>query len=222
MLAVYAFVFSVVFEARWDMTAGNRREFALILFAGLLLFTLFADCVNRAPGLMLENVAYIKKVVFPLEVLPWVMLLGALFNAGVSLLVLVAFQVVVRGVPPSTALLLPLVAVPLILLTLGLSWFLSSLGVFIRDLQQIVRVATTALLFLSPIFYPPSAVPEAYRRYVYANPLTAILEQSRQVLFYAQMPDWCVWMLLVAGGWLVACVGYAWFVRTRKGFGDVV
>ncbi|WP_343068952.1 ABC transporter permease [Azospirillum tabaci] len=224
MLAVYTFVFRTVFKARWttDASGGGHGEFALLLFAGLILFNVFAESVNRAPGLMLENVSYIKKVVFPLEILPAVVLVGALYNAGIGLVVLALFYGPVFGVPPWTVLLTPLVVVPLALLTLGVSWFLASAGVFLRDIRQFIGVAVTMLMFLSPIFYPASAIPEELRSLLALNPLVPILEQARGLLFWGTLPDWGPWLLSVVFSYAVAWLGYAWFVKTRKGFADVV
>ena len=134
MLAVFTFVFSVVFQARWQVPVGGKGQFALLLFSGLIVFNIFAECINRAPGLVLEHATYVKKVVFPLEILPWVSLLGALFNVLASLVVLLVLYVMVLGAPPWTAILFPVIVLPLILLVMGLSWFLASVGVFVRDL----------------------------------------------------------------------------------------
>lgn len=223
MLAVYTFVFSVVFKARWG-TGGDesRAEFALILFAGLLIFNLFAECINRAPLLILANINYVKKVVFPLEILPWVAFGAALFHALVSLAVWLLFSFWVFGVPHGTLLLFPLVLAPLALLVMGLSWFLAALGVFLRDVAQVIGVMTTLLMFLTPIFYPLSAIPEAYRVFLHFNPLTFIVEQSRGLLIFGAAPAWGRLGLLTAVAFLVAWLGFAWFQKTRKGFADVL
>ena len=222
MVGVYTFVFSMVFQIRWELPPGGQGAFALLLFSGLILFNLFSECVNRAPGLLLEHVTYIKKVVFPLEILPWVSMMVALFNATVSFLVLLVFYVFVHGLPPLTVLLLPFVLIPLILLTLGVVWFVSSVGIFLRDIRPLMGVLTTMMMFLSPIFYPLNAVPESYRALIQLNPLTLVLESSKKVLFWGQIPQWQFWVLYmilcVAGSW----VGFVWFQKTRNGFSDVV
>ncbi len=223
MLTVYTFIFSVVFKARWGTGgSGGTAEFALYLFSGMILFSIFSECVARAPGLMLENLSYIKKVVFPLEIMPVVVLLVALFNAAISFAILLAFHLAVRGLPPPTALLVPLVLLPLCLFALGLSWFFASAGVFLRDLRQMVNVLITVMMFLSPIFYPLSAIPEDLRAMILLNPLTLLLERSKDVLFWGHGLPVLEWAAYCAAAWVWAWLGYAWFVKTRKGFADVV
>jgi lipopolysaccharide transport system permease protein len=223
MLAVYTFVFTVVFKARWGATPnGSSAEFALFLFSGMILYGVFSDVVTRAPSLMLENVSYIKKVVFPLEILPVVALASALANAAVGFVILLAFQLAVSGLPPWTFAALPIVLLPLCLLTAGLGWFLASLGVFLRDVRQMVGVFVTVLMFLSPIFYPIDMIPAEFRLFLHLNPLTPILEQSKDVLFRGRLPDPLEWAATTAFSAMVCWLGFAWFVKTRKGFADVV
>lgn len=222
MLAVYTLVFSVVFKARWVGGADSKMEFALVLFAGLMIFNLFAECVNRAPGLILSNVNYVKKVVFPLEILIWIAIGSAAFHLVVSLAVWLIFYFVFIGFPPLTILLFPLVILPLIFLTVGLSWLLASLGVFLRDMSQVIGVITTVLLFLSPIFYPVSALPENYQPFVWINPLTLIIEQARDVMIWGRSFDWRTWLISCAVSIAIAWLGFAWFQKTRKGFADVL
>ena len=222
MLAVYTFVFSVVFKARWSGGSESKTEFALILFAGLIVFNLFAECFNRAPGLILANVNYVKKVVFPLEILPWVALGSALFHALISLGVWLIAYLIFFGIPHITVLLLPLVILPLLLLIMGLTWGLASLGVYLRDVSQFIGVITTVLMFLSPIFYPASALPEKYRYLLLLNPLTPAIEQAREVLFWGKVPNMTILSVYLLSAVLVAWFGFAWFQKTRKGFADVL
>jgi lipopolysaccharide transport system permease protein len=222
MLGVYTFVFSVIFQARWDVHVGSRVDFAFVLYAGMIVFSLFAECANRAPGLLLENVAYIKRVVFPIEILPWVTILSSLFNAAVGVAVLLVGYTLLSGPPPWTAVLVPILLLPVVLLSVGTSWLFSALGIYIRDLRQIVTVATTALLFLSPIFYPVTALPEHLRPFLYLNPLTFIIEQVRTVLVWGTLPAWFALLKYSALSWLVAWIGLLWFAGTRRGFADVV
>ena len=222
LLAVYTFVFSVVFKARWNGGSDSKAEFALILFAGLIVFNLFAECVNKAPALILINVNYVKKVVFPLEILPWVPLGSALFHAAISLGVWLLVYLAVYGMPPATALLLPLVMLPLPLLIAGLCWLLAALSVYLRDIAQFVGILTTVLMFLSPIFYPPAALPEDYRHLLLLNPLTTAIQQVRDVLFWGKLPDPAALAWYLLGSAAIAWGGFAWFQKTRKGFADVL
>lgn len=222
MLGVYTFVFSVVFQIRWNLPVNGQGAFALLLFSGLIIFNLFSECLLRAPGLMLEHVTYIKKVVFPLEILPWVTMMVALFHAVISFLILLVFYLPIHGFPPLTVLLLPLVLCPLVLLTLGLVWLVSSVGVFLRDIRPLMGVVTTVMMFLSPIFYPLEAIPETYRTLIQLNPLTLVLEFSKDVLFWGQWPRWDYWVIHLTLCWAVSWLGYLWFQKTRKGFADVI
>jgi lipopolysaccharide transport system permease protein len=222
MLLVYTFVFSVVFKSRWGGGSGSKTEFALVLFAGLIVFNLFAECFNRAPGLILANVNYVKKVVFPLEILPWVALGATLFHALISLGVWFIAYFVFFGVPHITVLLLPLVILPLLLFIMGVTWGLASLGVYLRDVSQFVGIVTTVLMFLSPIFYPDSALPEKYRHLLLLNPLTPAIEQARDVLFWGKVPDMTILFVSLLVAALIAWLGFAWFQKTRKGFADVL
>jgi lipopolysaccharide transport system permease protein len=222
MMSVYTFVFSEVFKARWNAASDSKTEFALVLFAGLIVFNLFAECIIRAPGLILSNVNYVKKVVFPLEILPFVSLLSALYHAFISLIVWLLVYMVFFGMPHASAVYLPLILLPLGLFIMGLSWTLASLGVFFRDVSQFIGVMTTVMMFLSPIFYPATALPEVYRDLLFMNPLTPAIELSRDVLYWGKEPNFSMlgiyWLVTTALAWL----GFVWFQKTRKGFADVL
>ena len=222
MLIIYTFVFSVVFKARWSVGSDSKTEFALILFAGLIVFNLFAECFNRAPGLILSNVNYVKKVVFPLEILPWVALGSAMFHTLISLGVWLIAYLILFGVPHITVLLLPLVVLPLLLFIMGLTWWLASFGVYLRDVSQFIGLFTTVLMFLSPLFFPSTAMPEEYRHLLLLNPLTPAIEQARDVLFWGKVPDLTMLSVYLLISSLIAWLGFAWFQKTRKGFADVL
>ncbi|MBZ9792896.1 ABC transporter permease [Rhizobium sp. 3T7] len=221
-LGVYTFVFSEVLKARWSVGSSSKVEFALVLFAGLMSFNLFAECINRAPALITNNPNYVKKVVFPLEILPWVVLGSALFHFCVSLCVWLLAYVVFYGVPHATVLYFPLVLLPFSIFILGASWILASLGVFLRDVSQFIGIVITALMFLSPIFYPASALPEGYRPLLYLNPLTPVIELSRDVLYWGKQPDFKLLGIYLLAASLVTWLGFVWFQKTRKGFADVL
>jgi lipopolysaccharide transport system permease protein len=223
MLALYTFVFSVVFKARWGVDGDESKTgFAIILYVGLICHLMFSEVVLRAPTLIQINVNYVKKVVFPLEILPVVAMGSALFHGLVSLLVLLLMFVLVNGFIYWTALLAPLVIFPLVLVTLGVSWFLASMGIYLRDVGHTVGIITTAMMFFSPVFYPLSFLPEKYRIFLMMNPLTFIIEQARKVLIFGQMPDWTGLAIYTVISCLVAWAGYWWFQKTRQGFADVL
>lgn len=222
MLLVYTFVFSVVFKVRWGTDNDSNTQFALLVFTGMMVFNLFSECLTRAPGLILSHVNYVKKVVFPLDMLPCVMLGAVLFHTLVSFAVWLLFHLLAFGLPPPTALLFPLVLLPLVLFTLGLSWVLASLGVYLRDVGQVIGVLMSALLLMSAVFYPLSALPEAYRHWLYLNPLTLVIESSRDVLIWGVVPDLGLWLIELSVALGVAFLGWAWFEKTRPGFADVL
>ena len=223
MLFVYTFVFSVVFKARWG-SSGNesRADFAIILFAGLIVFGFFSEIVNRAPRQVVSNANYVKKVVFPLEILSWVSMGSVLFHSLISLVVLLLAQLIINRFLPWTVVLFPLVLLPLIFASLGMAWFLASLGVYIRDIGQITTVFTTMLMFLSAVFYPVSALPASYQALLRLNPLVVIISESRKVLIFGTMPDWPWLGLALVMGLAIAFAGFWWFQKTRRGFADVL
>ena len=224
MLVVYTFVFSEIFKSRWGGVGGDdsKTQFAVVLFVGMIVLSLFSEVLNRAPSLILSNVNYVKKVVFPIEILPVVAMVAALFHCLVSLGVLLAAFALFNGYLHWTAVFVPLVMLPLVILSTGLSWMLASLGVFLRDVGQTVVIITTVLMFLSPVFYPVTAVPERFRPFIMANPLTFIIEQAREVLIWGHFPDWGGLGIYALAAMVVAWAGYAWFQKTRKGFADVL
>lgn len=223
MLVVYTLVFSVVFRARWGLGESESRvDFAILLFVGMIVHGLFAECVNRSPSLVLGNANYVKKVIFPLEILPWVAFGAALFHGAISLVVLVLAQLLLKQHMPLTIVLFPIVILPLALGTMGLTWLLASLGVFLRDVGQLTSVFTTIMLFISAVFFPISSLPERYQGWMLWNPLAAVIEQSRQVVVFGVLPDPVVWLALFSVGCLMMWLGYAWFQKTRKGFADVL
>lgn len=223
MLVVYTFVFSVVFKAKWGGGGEeSQATFAIVLFVGLIVYGFFAEMVNRAPGLILSNVNYVKKVVFPLEILPIVGLGAALFHTLISLGVLLVAILLINGSLSWTVIFFPLIILPLLIATLGVAWFLASLGVFVRDVGQTVGIFTTVLMFLSPLFYPVSSLPERFQIWLIFNPLTFMMEQSRAVMIFGKLPDWIGLAIYATASLAIAWAGYWWFQKTRKGFADVL
>jgi lipopolysaccharide transport system permease protein len=223
MLIIYTFVFSVVFKSRWGLEgSSSKAEFALILFVGMIVFNFFSETISKAPCLILNNINYVKKVVFPIEILPVINFGAALFHALISFGVLGIAFLFINGFIYPEIIFLPLILLPLIFLILGLSWFLSSMGVFARDIGQTIGFFITLLMFLSPVFYPISAVPQEFRILILANPLTFIIEQSRDVVVFGVLPNWTGLLIYSLVSLAFMMLGFTWFQKTRKGFADVL
>ncbi len=223
-LGIYTFVFSYVFKARWQTSGEPTKstDYALILFAGLTAFNIFSDIFARAPMLVIGQPNYVKKVVFPLEIYPVVNLSAALTLSLINIVLLVVANIFLAHNFSRTLYLLPLAYLPLVFICLAMGWFLSSLGVFIRDLAQAIPVATTILFYISPIVYPIASIPKSLQPLLYINPLTTITESFRQVLLWGGTPPWIPWCIWTVLSMLLALLGYAWFMGTKKGFADVV
>ncbi len=224
MLIIYTFIFSVVFSAKWggDAFENTKGSFAIILFSGLIFFNLLADCLSSSPSLILFNSVYVKKVVFPLEILPIVSFVGSLFNFFISYIILIIGYVLVFHHFSLYLLVAPLFLIPFSLLSLGLSYFLSSVGVFIRDLGNLIGILITVLMFTSPIFYPLSAIPEKYQMIIRLSPVTIIIEEVRKLLFSNGNVNFPLIWIYFAVSIIVFVLGVMWFQKTKKGFADVI
>lgn len=223
MLSVYTFFFSFVFKSRWGVAQDSgHADFAIILFVGLIIHGLFSECINRAPMLINSNVSYVKRVVFPLEIFPWIAMGSAIFHALISIVVLLLLQLILDGNLHWTVILFPLVVAPFILLTLGFAWFLAATGVFVRDIGQTTSMVTAVLLFVSPVFFPTSALPPRVQPLVMLNPLTLIIEESRKVLLFGETPNWPHLGLYLSVSIVIAWAGFWWFQKMRRGFADVL
>jgi lipopolysaccharide transport system permease protein len=222
MLAVYTFAFGFIFKARWPGLSDDPFSFALTLFPALLVFNYFSECVSRAPSLIVGNPSYVKKVIFPLESLPIMVSLSALFHFFIGFFVWCIAAIIITGTIHLSVVLIPFAIIPLILFSLGCSWILASLGVYLRDVQQIVNVVTSALIFLSPVFYSIETVPERYRGMILANPLTHYVDMTRSLMVFGNVFSILDWIVLVLTSALFALFGFWWFSMTRKGFADVL
>jgi lipopolysaccharide transport system permease protein len=223
MLIIYTFVFSIVFKARWGgETFGGVGEFALLIFVGMIVQNFFAEVINRSPTLVLNNANYVKKVIFPIQIIPVIAVGAALFHAVISMIVFLFAMMIFNNGVGFNALYAPLIFLPFVFLTMGFSWLLSSLGVFLRDIGQTIGVITTILMFMSPVFYPISALPEKLQFWILLNPLTFIIEQLRDVLIFNRTPNLVSLVVYVAISIFSMWLGYAWFQKTKKGFSDVI
>jgi len=221
MLLVYTFVFGVVFQERAGMHA-DKAEFAVFLFTGLMIYLFFSECLTRSPTLITEKANFVKKVIFPLETLSWVLVGGSIIHLFISAGILLLFVFIVHGGLAFTTLLFPVVLAPLILLAIGLSWALAALSVFLQDIRHVVGVLSSALLFLSPVFYSVSRLPEAVQFIFYLNPLTFIIEQSRNVLLQGVAPDWGGLLIYYLIAMSILYAGFVIFQKLRRDFADVV
>lgn len=223
MLAVYTFVFGVVFKARWGAGLGDSKAaFALIMFCGMAVFNIFSESVNGSVGIVAGNPNYVKKVVFPLQLLPVSSVLSACFFGLIWIGILLLGIVIFFHKICLAAVCLPLIFIPLILFSCGLAWFVASLGVFIRDLAHLIGIVLQVLYFMTPIFYSLEMVPESVRGVLLLNPLTPIVQSARQVLIYNQWPDWQGLGIVTLLSMVMFQLGYAWFMKTKRGFADVL
>ncbi len=223
LLGVYTVVFSLIFQSRWQSDREtSTAEFAIIMFAGMAAFSFFSEVTNRAPMLILSVPNYVKKVVFPLEIMPLVAIGSALVNSLITCSLVMIGNFLVGGRISATVVFLPLAYLPLILITLGLAWVLSSLGVYIRDVGQAITLVVQMLFFLSPVFWSPAAAPDVLKNVLWINPLTIVLESFRNVLVFGALMDWIAWGFWVVCGSILCMLGYMWFMRTKSGFADVI
>jgi lipopolysaccharide transport system permease protein len=223
MLAIYTFVFGVIFKSRWNAKVSNPLDYSMVLFCGLNISTMFSECATKGATLIVDNTNFVKKVVFPLESLSWSVLGAALFHLLISTLALFAIELVAVHRIPWTIVFFPIVLAAFLPFVAGSIWLLASLGVFFRDLKQAIVVVTTALMFLAPILYPLSLVQgRTFKILMYMNPLTVIAMASQNVLFLGEPPRWDQLGLYAILACLFAWAAFVWFQRTRKGFADVI
>lgn len=222
MLTIYTFFFTAVFKARWGGMDETRGAFATAMFVGLIVYGAFSECVNKAPSLIVNNTNYVKKIIFPLDILSIASILAAMFHALIGLTVYLGFLLFFIGKVPATFALFPLVFIPLCLICLSASWLLSALGVYVRDIGQTIAVLLTVLMYTSPIFYPLDAVPAEFRQILRFNPLTFLIEQARAVLLLGQAPDYLGLLIYTLKALIAAWLAYAFFQKTRRGFSDVL
>jgi lipopolysaccharide transport system permease protein len=222
MLGIYSFAFGVVFKSRWPQGPGSNHPYAIVLFIGLIIHGFFSECLTRSSNLIVANPNFVKRVVFPLDILPWPVAFSALFHAIINIIVFACLMLAVEGRANPTILLVPIIFIPLLLFTMGVSWFMASLGVYFRDINQVMQVITTALLFLSSAVVPVKALPEKYQLIFNLNPLTFFIDQARQVALAESMPNWIGLVLATISGLTLAWLGHVWFLATQRGFSDVI
>jgi lipopolysaccharide transport system permease protein len=222
MLLIYTFAFGVLFKSKWPQASGGDHPYALLLYLGLIVHGFFAECLTRAPSLITGNANLVKRVVFPVEILPWPVMLSSLFHAAMNSLVFAALALILEHRLSISILWLPVVLFPLVPVCLGVCWLFSSFGVYMRDVGQVTGVLSTAMLFVSSAMLPIDALPPGYRILFEMNPLTFIIDQARVVALFGLPPNFFGLGLYLICSLFVMYAGYAWFMLTRRGFADVL
>lgn len=221
-LLVYTTVFTKVFTVRWPGSNESPTEFALLIFIGMTIFNFFSECALRAPTMIVSNTNYVKKIQFPLEIMPWINLGAGLFHMLVSSIVWLAFYGLTIGIPPASSFIYLFVLIPICLYILGISWILSALGVYFRDINHIIGALLLPIMFLTPVFYPISALPPEWHQAMGLNPLAQVIEDARTALFWGGMPNIIKWgtSILFSGVFAIASLWF--FQKSREGFSDVL
>jgi len=222
LLFIYTFVFAEILQLKWANSGNSKAEFGLILFLGLIIYNFFAETIINAQRSIISNKNFVKKVIYPIEILPLVNVLSGLFHLIVNMLVWAFAHSIILGFTAKTTILLPLVLLPFFFITLGLSWAISALAVYLRDLSQFIGLLVTAMLFMSPVFYSIDAFPEKFKLLLFMNPITFAVEQSRNLLMWGVAPDLDALMLYWVISLGILWLGYVVFQKTRIGFADVL
>ncbi len=222
MLMIYTFAFGTVMGGRWPQVEAGDTSFAIILFAALMVHGFFSECLVKSPSLVTANPNFVKRVIFPIDILPWPLVMSALFHTGTTLAVFLALRLVMDGQVAWTTVFFPLVMLPLVMLCLAMSWFLAALGVYLRDINQVTPLLSLAMLFLSTAMMPLSSVPESYRWVFMLNPLSFIIDQARAVLLWGDLPDWQGLGIYLLVAMVLLYAARYFFATTRRGFADVL
>ncbi|HEY8682979.1 MAG TPA: ABC transporter permease [Rhodanobacter sp.] len=222
MLGIYTLFFTEIFHARWGAADTGKGQYATALFAGLIVHAVFGESITRGSQLVTDNANYVTKVIFPLEILPWVSTLTSMYHALASLVILAVFSLIFNGHVAWTFLLFPVVFLPLMLIATAAGWLLASLGVYVRDVGQMTSLIVIALLYTAPVFFPMENLSPQMQSVMHFNPLTFLIVQARDVLLWGHLPDWPGLAGYTAGALIACWLAYAWFQRTRAGFIDVL
>src|ERR687884_927 len=220
-IATFTLIFAGIFGARFGVS-GTGWEFALYLFCGVLPWTAFQEAVQISSQKIVSQANLVKRVVFPLEILPVAQSLASLANQLFGTVALLVLALVIQRTLHPTILWMPVLIVPQLLLTLGAAWLVASLGVFLRDIVQGVALFLMVWMYLTPIIYPESIVPERFKPFINANPFTPLIRSYRNIMLEGAQPDWRGLAYFTGFALIVFIFGYWWFARTRKNFADVI
>jgi lipopolysaccharide transport system permease protein len=221
MIAIFTFIFAGIFGARFGAD-GSAWDYAIYLFCGLLPWTAFQETLQLSSTAIVSKANLVKRVVFPLETLPVALSLSSLANQMFGTLALIVAALIIRHELHPTLLWLPVLVVPQLIATLGAAWLIASLGVFLRDIVQGVALVLMTWMYLTPIIYPESIVPERFRPLINANPFTPLVRSYRRIMLEGAAPDWYGLAYFTIFAIITFIFGYWWFARTRKNFADVI
>ncbi|WP_436873650.1 ABC transporter permease [Kosakonia sacchari] len=222
LLLVYSFVFGTIFKSRWAGMDDSKANFAIVLFIGMLTYNIFSDSISRSPWLISGNANYVKKVIFPITILPIVNVLSAIYNFAMGFIAWLIIVLILGGTLHLTVILLPVAVMPVILMSLGGSWLFSALGVYFKDVGQFISVFVMILMFSCPIFYPITAVPEKYQFIFHLNPIAMTIEMVRDITIFGRIPSISTYANVFITSLLIASVGLLFFKKCRGGFSDVL
>lgn len=222
MLIIYTFFFSEVFQAKWDIDTSDKYQFAIVLFCGLCVFNMISEVMSRSTVLIASNTNYVKKVIFPLEILPAVTVCAALFNCIISFMILIIAKLILYHNISKTLYMIVLAMIPLIILSLGISLFISAISVYLKDVANFISVLVTVLMYVSPVFFPLSSIPESMRRVCAVNPMTYIIENFRKVVLFGECLNWKFYFISCVVAVVFYLIGKIVFMRVKEGFADVL
>jgi lipopolysaccharide transport system permease protein len=221
LLLSFTFVFGKIFDSRWMQPAGHAAPLALIMYCGLIVFNIFSEVAGAAPRLIHGYQNYVKKIIFPVEILPVVVVFTASIHAAINMLILL-LAIAVMSDGHATLLLIPIVMLPMLFFAFGIAWLLSAAGVFVRDLVHVMPVFVQISMFLSPVFYPVSTVPSFLQWFYRINPLSAVIEDLRRVALWGEMPHWGSWSITLLVSVIIAIISYTFFMHGKEEFADVL
>jgi lipopolysaccharide transport system permease protein len=221
MIAIFTIIFAGIFKAKFGVNS-SQWDYALYLFCGLLPWNAFQETLQLSANTIVSHANLVKRVVFPLETLPVSLALAAIANQLFGTAALILAVLILRHETNPTILFLPVLLIPQLIATLGAAWLLASLGVFVRDIVQGVTLLLMAWMYLTPIIYPESLVPDRYRTVINLNPFTALVRNYRRIILEGSTPDWRGLAYFGIFASVVFVFGYWWFARTRKNFADVI
>jgi len=221
IIVIFTFVFAGIFGARFGSTTSHW-DYALYLFCGLLPWTMFQETMQQSASTIVTHSNLVKRVVFPLETLPTAQALAALANQLFGTVALIVAAVIIQKTLHGTIVLFPLLLIPQLLFTLGAAWLIASLGVFLRDITQGISLLLMTWMYLTPIIYPESVVPERFRPAINLNPFTPLIRNYRRLFLEGALPDWKGLAYFSLVSVVLFIFGYWWFARTRKNFADLI